>query len=75
MLSDLRENGCIEQDADAVMFIVRQDYYEANTRPGEADLIIAKNRHGKTGEITLHFDKDAARFENLEKSGDGGGLF
>ena len=68
LLSDLRENGCIEQDADSVLFIVRQDYYDEHNRPGEADLIVAKNRHGKTGETVFYFNKDAAKFESFENA-------
>ncbi|MCB1115574.1 MAG: replicative DNA helicase [Chlamydiia bacterium] len=67
LLSDLRESGSIEQDADVVMFLMRQDYYDAQERPGEADLIIAKNRHGKTGEVSLHFSKNFAKFDPLLK--------
>ncbi|MCB1116857.1 MAG: DnaB-like helicase C-terminal domain-containing protein, partial [Chlamydiia bacterium] len=67
LLSDLRESGSIEQDADVVMFLVRQDYYDKNEKPGEANLIIAKNRHGKTGEVSLHFSKNYAKFEPLLK--------
>ncbi|WP_194848448.1 replicative DNA helicase [Candidatus Neptunochlamydia vexilliferae] len=65
LLSDLRESGSIEQDADVVTFLLRPDYYDENDRPGEADLIIAKNRHGKTGEVALHFSKSFAKFDPL----------
>jgi replicative DNA helicase len=66
VLSDLRESGQIEQDADLVMFIYREDYYtkEESTRPGEADLIIAKHRNGSIGDIILSFQKDYPRFVN-----------
>ena len=64
MLSDLRESGSIEQDADIVMFIYRRDYYNANDHPGMAELIIAKNRHGKIGDVRTTFVKKFARFEN-----------
>jgi replicative DNA helicase len=64
-LSDLRESGNLEQDADLVMFIYRDEYYEADSeRPGEADLIIAKHRNGATGEVTLTFQKEYPRFMN-----------
>ncbi len=55
MLSDLRESGAIEQDADVVMFIYREDYYlkEESKRPGMADIIVAKNRNGSTGNVEL----------------------
>jgi replicative DNA helicase len=65
MLSDLRESGNLEQDADLVMFIYRDEYYEAESeRPGEADLIIAKHRNGGTGEVTLTFQKEYPKFMN-----------
>jgi replicative DNA helicase len=64
-LSDLRESGNLEQDADLVMFIYRDEYYEADSeRPGEADLIIAKHRNGAVGEVTLTFQKEYPRFMN-----------
>ncbi|MEM7175216.1 MAG: replicative DNA helicase [Chlamydiota bacterium] len=63
LLSDLRESGSIEQDADVVSFLVRPDYYDSRDRPGESDLIVAKNRHGKTGCITLCFSKESSKFE------------
>ena len=65
LLSDLRESGSIEQDADVVMFLLRPDYYDEHDRPGEADLIVAKNRHGKTGEVSLFFSKKFAKFDPL----------
>jgi len=66
ILSDLRESGAIEQDADLVMFIYREEYYnrEATTRPGEADIIIAKHRNGPIGEITLTFQNQYPKFMN-----------
>ncbi|HEX7610520.1 MAG TPA: replicative DNA helicase [Solirubrobacteraceae bacterium] len=66
MLSDLRESGNLEQDADLVMFIYRDDYYEKENseRPGEADLIIAKHRNGATGEVTLTFQGEYPKFMN-----------
>ena len=63
MLSDLRSSGQIEQDADLVMFIYRDEYYEKESeRPGEADLIIAKHRNGGLGEVPLVFQHEYPRF-------------
>jgi replicative DNA helicase len=62
-LSDLRESGNLEQDADLVMFIYRDEYYEPESeRPGEADLIIAKHRNGATGDVVLTFRKEYPKF-------------
>lgn len=64
-LSDLRESGAIEQDADCVVFIHRPEAYDADDRPGEADLILAKNRAGRVGTVALAFAKSFLRFEDL----------
>jgi replicative DNA helicase len=64
MLSDLRESGSIEQDADLVMFVFRREYYNANDKPGMAELLVAKNRHGQVGEVKLAFRKHLAQFQN-----------
>ncbi len=65
ILSDLRESGAIEQDADVVMFIYREEYYDKESeRPGEADIIIAKHRNGPVGEIVLSFQKEYPKFMN-----------
>lgn len=70
-LSDLRESGSIEQDADVVCFLYRPEYYGIKTTPegqsttGLAELIIGKQRNGPTGSVPLYFVKDYARFENL----------
>ncbi|MBQ6734982.1 MAG: replicative DNA helicase [Lachnospiraceae bacterium] len=68
MLSDLRESGAIEQDADVVMFIYREDYYNKDTeRKGITELIIAKQRNGPLGTQELLFLPENARFVSLEK--------
>ncbi|MBC7987194.1 MAG: replicative DNA helicase [Sphingomonadaceae bacterium] len=90
-LADLRESGSIEQDADIVLFVYREDYYHAFSEPpfvsaesseaeklkrsewekknaeiaGRATLIVAKNRHGATGNVTLHFDREFTRFSDM----------
>jgi len=70
MLSDLRESGSIEQDADAVMFLYRPEYYDIKTTPegrsteGLSEVLVKKQRQGPTGMIPLHFIKDYAKFEN-----------
>ena len=66
-LSDLRESGSLEQDADVVLFIYREDVYHEDTpRKGMADIIVAKHRNGPVGKIELFFDKQRASFRNLE---------
>lgn len=75
-LSDLRESGTIEQDADSVLMIMCPDYYDPHHRIGEADIYVAKNRHGKTGKVTLQYSKELSRFKNLQKmSGGESGYF
>ncbi len=67
MLSDLRESGSIEQDADVVLFIYREDYYlEDSDRQNIADILVAKHRHGETGTISLFFRKELTQFRDLE---------
>ncbi|MFP4321807.1 MAG: replicative DNA helicase [Anaerolineales bacterium] len=69
LLSDLRESGSIEQDADVVMFIYRDDVYnEASERPNQADIIVAKHRNGPTGVAPLWFRKQLTQFANITKS-------
>lgn len=65
LLSDLRESGSIEQDADVVMFLYRDEIYnEATEFPNQADIIIAKHRNGPTGTISLFFEKTLTKFMN-----------
>lgn len=67
MLSDLRESGSIEQDADVVMFIYRDDYYSPDTdRPNIAEIIVSKHRNGPTGMVPLFFKKELAQFCDVE---------
>lgn len=68
MLSDLRESGAIEQDADVVMFIYRDDYYNKDTElKGVAEIIIAKQRNGSIGTINLAWLPDYTKFANMQK--------
>lgn len=85
-LSDLRESGSIEQDADIVLFVYREEYYFKNEEPklgtlehtkwqdemdkimGKADVIVAKQRHGPTGIVSLAFQSDFTRFSDLADS-------
>ena len=73
-LSDLRESGALEQDADVVAFIYREDMYMDKSQPpteaaGTAELIIAKQRNGPTGVVKLAFIREFTRFENLAAGG------
>ena len=71
-LSDLRESGAIEQDADMVMFLYRPEYYDITTNEmgennrGETHVRIAKHRNGPVGEISLYFQANQTRFRDLE---------
>ncbi len=66
MLSDLRDSGAIEQDADIVMFLYRESYYEDDTEnPNVAECIVSKNRHGETGTVMLEWRPEFTTFRNL----------
>ena len=71
LLSDLRESGSIEQDADVVCFIHREEYYDRENEDikGQAEIIIAKQRNGPTGSIKMAYLADFTRFENLQQGG------
>jgi replicative DNA helicase len=67
-LSDLRESGALEQDADMVMFIVRDDLYKKDPETeGKAKIVVAKQRNGPTGEFDMVFNSDYTRFDDLDK--------
>jgi replicative DNA helicase len=71
-LSDLRESGSLEQDADLVMFLYRPEYYagdenERRELKGKAELIIGKQRNGPTGRVDLYFRQECTRFENVSE--------
>ena len=74
LLSDLRESGSIEQDADVVCFIHREEYYDRENEDlkGKAEIIIAKQRNGPTGSVQLAYLADYTRFENLQQGDPGG---
>jgi replicative DNA helicase len=69
VLADLRESGAIEQDADVVMFIYRDDYYNPDTteKPGVAEIIVAKQRNGATGPVELAWLSKYTKFANLAR--------
>ena len=75
MMSDLRDSGSIEQDADVVLFLYRDDYYDKDengqvtpTDISKIEVIVAKNRHGGVGTVEMHFDKTFTKFYTIEKN-------
>ena len=72
MLSDLRDSGSLEQEVDKVLFLHRAEYYgltedwDGNSTAGVAEIIVAKNRSGKTGEVYIHYNKESSAFENFD---------
>jgi replicative DNA helicase len=75
LLSDLRESGSIEQDADLVLFIYRDEYYNRETteNPGEAEIIVSKHRNGPVGKLNLAFMERYPKFANLWRDHAAGG--
>ncbi len=68
MLSDLRESGSLEQDADIVLLLHREDLYDKDSaHAGEADIIVAKNRNGRTDTITTVFQGHYSRFADMQR--------
>ena len=72
-MSDLRDSGSIEQDADIVLFLYRDTYYDSEkgddedrSDPNKAECIVAKNRHGEIGTVDLYFDGQFTRFTSVE---------
>jgi replicative DNA helicase len=69
-LSDLRESGAIEQDADAIFFVYRDEYYfPESPEKGVAEIIVAKQRNGPTGTVKVKFAAEFTRFDNLAEAG------
>ncbi len=69
MLADLRDSGSLEQDADIVMFLYRDDMYNENSeRPNQCDVLISKHRGGRTGTATLYYIKELTKFGAMTKT-------
>ena len=65
LMSDLRDSGQIEQDADAIIFVYRRSYYDPNDKPGQAEILLRKNRHGPEVSVNLSFQAECGAFNNL----------
>ena len=73
-ISDLRESGSMEQDADIIMFVYRDEYYNPNSElTGIAEVIVAKNRHGSQATVKLAYQPNFVSFNNLYRPNEGGG--
>lgn len=70
MLSDLRDSGVIEETADTVLFLLRREYYDPMDKPGVAEVVVSKNRHGDVGSINLMFRQEIMRFDNYKPFAD-----
>ena len=63
--NDIIIHNSIEQDSDQLLFLLRREYYDPYDKPGQAELIVAKNRHGQVGSVNLTFRKELAQFANF----------
>ena len=77
MLSDLRDSGAIEQDADMVLFLYREEYYKdsegaKDPRPNVAEVIVAKNRHGSVGSVEMGWNGEFTKFRTLDPGEESG---
>ena len=66
-LSDLRESGSLEQDADAVLMLYRADYYDKDA-PSDLEIIVSKNRHGSLGTATVDFNRETQKISNINRN-------
>jgi len=66
MLSDLRDSGSLEQDADVVCFLYREDYYNKNSGINNAEFIIAKHRNGRTGYVSVNFTPETMHYTDIQ---------